>query len=366
MTGKNTFAKKILSIFMMIALAMPLTSCGVSSTTSTGEKLYVYNWGEYIDEEVIDIFEEETGIDVIYDTFQTNEEMYPIIQAGAIVYDVVCPSDYMIEKMAVNGLLQELDFSLIPNYANIDPKYIEKSQAFDPENKYSVPYCWGTVGILYNTSLVPEEDIPTSWTDLWDEKYKDEILMQDSVRDTFMVGEMILGYDVNTTDEGELRETLELLQSQKHLVQAYVVDQVRDKMLGGEAAMAVIYSGELLYLQEEAEAAELDFELKCVLPQEGSSLWFDNWVIPANAQNVEAAHKWIDFLCRADIAKQNFEYITYATPNRAGYELLDEEVQQNKDVFPDDEDLAKCTPFAYLGEEGDELCDELWKELKSY
>lgn len=360
------------------ALVLTLASCGGSSSGSASadasgsaassdgdDVVYVYNWGEYIGENVAEEFTEKTGIKVVYDTFETNEEMLPIIEAGAVKYDVVCPSDYIIQKMIENDDIQPLDFSKIPNYQNIDPKYIEKSKGFDPENKYSVPYCWGTVGILYNTSMVDEADYPTSWAALWNPKYKNNILMQDSVRDAFMVGEELLGFDINTTDRSELEQVRDKLIEQKPLVQAYVVDQVRDKMIGGEAALAVIYSGEMLYIQQEVEASGEDYELKYVIPEEGSNVWIDSWVIPKNAEHVDAAHKWIDFMCDAEIAKENFEYITYPTPNKAAFDLLDPEYQNNKALFPDDAALAKCDVYRYLGAEGDALYDEMWKEVKA-
>ena len=189
--------------------------------------------------------------------------------------------------------------------------------------------------------------------------------MQDSVRDAFMVAQKSLGYSLNSTDPGELSEAKDLLLLQKPLVQAYVVDQVRDKMLSGEAAVGVIYSGELLYLQEEAESLNLDFTLQYVLPEEGTNLWIDSWVIPWNARNKENAEKWINFLCRPDIAKKNFEYITYATPNEAAFRLLDPEYQQNTDVFPDTSTLTTSEVYRYLGTEADDLYNALWKEVKS-
>ncbi|MBQ7795483.1 MAG: extracellular solute-binding protein [Lachnospiraceae bacterium] len=350
-----------------------LIVCGISYTTyrhfdnSNSDELYVYNWGEYIDESVIEQFEEETGIKVTYDMFETNEEMYPIIEAGAVQYDVVCPSDYMIQKMRENDLLMELNLENIPNLEYIDQTYLEKSQSFDPQNKYSVPYTWGTVGIIYNTKRLEELGIepPTKWSDLWDPRYKGEILMQDSVRDAFMVALKMQGHSLNSTDMTELEDAKNLLLDQKPLVQAYVVDQVRDKMLNGEAAVGVIYSGELLYLQEEAELLELDYELKYVIPEEGSNVWIDAWVIPYNAQNKENAEKWIDFLCRPEIALKNFEYITYATPNIGAFEMLDEETQNNKSVFPDDELLESCEVYQYLGTEADDMYSALWKEIKA-
>ena len=328
-------------------------------------ELYVYNWGEYIDESVIEDFEKETGIHVVYDLFETNEEMYPVIEAGGVAYDVVCPSDYMIQKMIENDLLAEIDFDNIPNIDQIDPEYMERSKAFDPENKYSVPYTWGTVGILYNDKRLEELGVepPDSWLDLWDERLAGEILMQDSVRDAFMCALKPLGYSLNSTDPNELEQARDMLIAQKPLVQAYVIDQVRDKMLGEEAAVGVIYSGEMLYLQELAEGK--DFNLEYVIPKEGTNLWIDSWVIPKNAKNKENAEKWIDFLCRPDIAKRNFEYITYATPNRGAFELLDEDLQQNKAVFPDWDSLENAEVYQYLGEEADSLYNELWKEVKS-
>ncbi|MDO5416042.1 MAG: extracellular solute-binding protein, partial [Lachnospiraceae bacterium] len=331
------------------------------------DELYVYNWGEYIDEEVVSMFEEETGIKVTYDMFETNEEMYPIIEAGAVRYDVVCPSDYMIQKMVENDMLAEINFENVPNISQINPVYMEMSKAFDPQNLYSVPYCWGTVGILYNSQRLEELGVepPDSWADLWDPALSGEILMQDSVRDAFMVALKKLGYSMNTTNRDELEAAKQLLIDQKPLVQAYVIDQVRDKMLGGEAAVGVIYSGEMLYLQEEAEALELDFDLEYVLPKEGTNLWLDSWVIPQNAQNKENAEKWINFLCRPDIALRNFEYITYPTPNQGAFELLDEETQENKAVFPDLDTLDNSEVFLYLGDEEDAVYNALWKEVKS-
>lgn len=367
--AKDLRLQKIKHSFLAVTSVFVIGLVGFTTyqkfALNSSNELYVYNWGEYIDEEVIELFEEETGIQVTYDLFETNEEMYPVIEAGAVQYDVVCPSDYMIQKMAENGLLAELNYDNIPNISQINPVYLEKSRGFDPENKYSVPYCWGTVGILYNTSMVALEDVPDEWSDLWDEKFKGEILMQDSVRDAFMVALKSLGYSMNTTDETQLQEAKNLLIQQKPLVQAYVIDQVRDKMLGGEAAIGVIYSGEMLYLQEEAERLNLDFDLEYVIPKEGTNIWIDSWVIPSNAKNKKNAEKWINFLCRPDIAKRNFEYITYATPNQGAFELLEEETRNNKAVFPDPDALDNCEVFQYLGDEDDARYNELWKEVKS-
>ena len=373
--------KKVFAISMagLTAASALLSGCGASGNTGAsgtdsaasgsadGSELYVYNWGEYIDEDVISQFEEETGITVVYDLFETNEEMYPVIEAGAVNYDVVCPSDYMIQKMRENDLLAELNFDNIPNIDQIDPAYMEMSQAFDPENKYSVPYCWGTVGILYNTKLLDELGVPapTKWADLWDERLSGEILMQDSVRDAFMVALKKDGYSMNSESKDELEQAKQELIDQKPLVQAYVIDQVRDKMIGGEAAVGVIYSGEMLYIQDEVANLGLDYDLEYVIPEEGTNLWLDSWVIPKNAKNKENAEKWIDFMCRPEIAKANFEYITYPTPNKGAFELLDEEMQNNKAVFPDINSLKNSEVYKYLGDETDAVYNELWKEVKA-
>ena len=324
----------------------------------TKEKLIVYNWGEYMDPDVITLFEEETGIDVVYEEFETNEIMYPKISSGAIAYDLVCPSDYMIQRMRENDLLAKINFDNIPNIKNIGKDYLERSKEFDPENKYSVPYCWGTVGILYNKTMVDEPI--DSWSVLWDEKYKDNILMQDSVRDAFGVALKYLGYSLNSTDLDELNEAKDLLTRQKPLVQAYVIDQVRDKMIGNEAAIGVIYSGEAIYTQQENP------NLEYVIPKEGSNLWIDSWVIPKNAEHKENAEKFINFLCRPDIALMNFEYITYSTPNTAARELIeDESIRNSKIAFPDLSTVPNLETFQYLGTKNDEVYNELWNKVKS-
>ena len=351
--------KKFICLILSAMLTASLLSgCGGGSTGENGE-VYVYNWGEYIDPDTLKMFEEETGIKVIYDEFETNEIMYPKVEAGASVYDVVCPSDYMIQKMIDNGLLSELNFDNMPNAKeNIGAQYYEQASEFDPGNKYCVPYCWGTVGILYNTTMVDEP--VTSWSILWDEKYGDSILMQDSVRDAFMVALKLNGYSMNTVDVAELEAARNSLIAQKPLVQAYVVDQVRDKMIGGEAALGVIYSGEAIYTQRENP------DLEYVVPNEGTNVWIDGWVIPANAANKENAEKFIDFMCRGDIALMNFEYITYSTPNTAAQALIeDEDIRNSKIAFPDLSQFTGLETFHYLGEDGDTLYNNYWKEVKS-
>ncbi|GFI04775.1 MAG: ABC transporter substrate-binding protein [Lachnospiraceae bacterium] len=350
--------KKIVCSVLVICtvLSSLLTGCG-SSGGENGEVI-VYNWGEYIDPETISMFEEETGIKVVYDEFETNEIMYPKVEAGATAYDVICPSDYMIQKMIDHDLLAEINFDNIPNITNIGQQYFDQSKEFDPENKYSVPYCFGTVGILYNKTMV---DGPIdSWSVLWDEKYADNILMQDSVRDAFMVSLKLNNFSMNTLDESELEIAKNALIDQKPLVQAYVIDQVRDKMIGGEAAIGVIYSGEAIYTQRE------NADLEYVIPKEGTNVWIDSWVIPKNAPNKDNAEAFINFMCREDIALMNFEYITYSTPNTAAQALIeDEDIRNSKIAFPDLDQYENLETFKYLGAEGDTLYNELWKEVKS-
>ncbi len=351
--------KKLLALLLCGVTCMSLlTGCG-SSGGENGE-VYVYNWGEYIDPETITMFEEETGIKVIYDEYETNEIMYPKVEAGASTYDVICPSEYMIQKMLDNDMLQELNFDNMPNAkANIGAQYYDQLKAFDPENKYVVPYCWGTVGILYNTTMVSEP--VTSWSILWDEKYADSILMQDSVRDAFMIPLKLNGYSMNSVNPDELEIAKNALIAQKPIVQAYVVDQVRDKMIGGEAALGVIYSGEAIYTQRENP------DLEYVIPEEGTNVWIDGWVVPKNAPNKENAEKFIDFMCRADIALMNFDYITYSTPNDAARALIeDEDIKNSEIAFPDLSQYNNLEFFNYLGAEGDELYNSLWKEVMSH
>ena len=333
---------------------IPILTCGGEN----GEVI-VYNWGEYLDPDTLELFEEETGIKVVYDEFETNEIMYPKVESGAASYDVVCPSDYMISKMIENDMLFPLNFDNIPNAKkNIGAQYFEQSKAFDPGNQYAVPYCWGTVGILYNKTMV-EEPI-SSWAQLWDEKYADNILMQDSVRDAFMVAQKKNGFSMNTLDASELDTAKNDLIEQKPLVQAYVIDQVRDKMIGGEAAIGVIYSGEAIYTQRENP------DLEYVIPKEGTNVWIDSWVILKDAPNKENAEKFIDFMCRDDIALKNFEYITYSTPNDAARALIEDESIKNSPIaFPDLSQYENLETYIYLGEEGDSLYNTLWKEVKS-
>ena len=344
----------------IVLLAILLISFSLISgcSKSSGEKVFVYNWGEYIDPDVLDQFEDETGIKVVYEEFEQNEDMYAKIKANAIQYDVVCPSDYMIQKMIEEDLLAEINFDHVTNFSNIDPTNLKSAQSFDVDNKYSVPYCWGTLGILYNKTMVDEPI--DSWSAIFDEKYSGNILMIDSVRDAFGIALKYLGYDLNSTDEAQLEEAKQLLQAQYPLVQAYVIDQVRDKMIGGEAALGVIYSGEAIYTQRENP------DLEYVVPKEGSNVWIDAWVIPKNCRDKENAEAFINFMCRADIALKNFEYITYSTPNKAAREMItDTSIKNSSVAFPDQSVLDRCTTFRYLGGEIESLYNDKWNEVKS-
>lgn len=350
--------KKLIALACITATTVAaLSGCG--SSESTNGEVIVYNWGEYIDPDVLEMFEEETGIKVVYDEYETNETMYPKVEAGAAQYDLVCPSDYMIDKMIEKGLVQELNFDNIPNAKQyIGEQYYEQSKEFDPENKYSIPYCWGTVGILYNQTMVSEPI--TSWDVLWDSQYENNILMQDSVRDAFMVALKRNGNSMNSTNDAELKAAKDSLIEQKPLVQAYVVDQVRDKMIGNEAAIGVIYSGEAIYTQRE------NSDLVYVIPEEGTNVWIDSWVMLKDAPNKENAEKFLDFLCRPEIALKNFEYITYSTPNTGAQELIeDEDIKNSPIAFPDLSQYDNIETFQYLGEDFDEKLNELWKQVKS-
>lgn len=327
--------------------------------TKHSNQVFVYNAGEYIDPEVITMFQEETGIEVVYDEFETNEIMYAKIAADPSAYDVLCPSDYMIAKLISQNMLEPLDFAMLPNsMEHIGQQYYESSESFDPGNQYAVPYMWGTIGILYNKNMV--DDPVTSWDILWDKKYEGEILMQDSIRDAFMIPLARRGFSINSTDPAEIEIATQDLIEQSPLVQAYVVDQVRDKMIGNEAALGVIYSGEAIFTQRENP------DLEYVIPDEGSNVWIDAWVITKAARNKENAQAWIDFLSRPDIALMNFDFITYSTPNVTAQEMIeDEDIRNSNIAFPDESILERCDTFDYLGEEADRLYSEAWKKVKS-
>ena len=347
---------KILALVLVSCLALGVAGCGGGDKKE--EVVYVYSWGDYLDPETLKIFEKETGIHVILDEYDTNESMYPRVAEGAVHYDVLCPSDYMIQKLISNNLLQPLDFNKLPDAKkNIGEEFFKQSESFDPGNKFAVPYCWGTVGIIYDKTKVT--DPVDSWNILWNEKYKGQILMQDSARDAMMIPLKLMGRSMNETDKNVLTEAQAMLVKQKPLVQAYVVDEVKEKLIGSEAAMGVVFSGEaLIVLRENPNMA-------FAIPKEGTNFWIDGWVITKDAQNVDNAHKFIDFMCRPDIAVMNFDYLGYSTPNTAVKELEeDEDIKNSPIAFPSPETYAGQETYQYLGNEMDEYYNSLWMKVK--
>ena len=347
--------KKLLLMAACLGAMFAFTACG---SKDDGNTLTVLNYGKYIESSVLDAFEEETGIHVNYEEYVNPEEMYTKYKSGAIDYDVICTSDYMVERLINEGEAKEINFDKIPLSKNLDDSYFEFSKAFDPENKYSMPYFFGTVGILYNKNKVDANDVK-SWDILWNKKYKDQIIMEDSVRDTFVPALKRLGFSSNSTDKKELETALDQLIEQKPLVYSYLVDESADEVVAGNASMALVYSGEAAYA--ESLSKDLDYSV----PTEGSNMWIDSWMIAKTCKNQENAEKFLDFLCREDIAMKNFEYVYYATPNKTVYDKLDKETQENKTIFPDEETLNNCEIFRYLDEDSIALYNKLWKELKS-
>lgn len=342
--------KAPLLIALIVSVAFSIVGCDQDKPT-----LNVYNWGDYIDPEVIEQFEEEFNVKVNYDTFATNEDMYVSIAKGGTSYDVAFPSDYMIERMIAEGLLAKIDKNNIPNLKHIDEDFLDLD--FDPNNEYSVPYMWGTVGIIYNKKMVDDE--VDSWDILWDEKYKGQILMLDSQRDSIGVALKKLGYSMNTRNLDELEEAKEELIKQKPLVYAYVGDEVKELMVAEEAALAVVWSGDAVAMMRENE--NLDY----VIPKEGSNIWFDNMVIPKNAQNKELAEEFINFMNRPEIAAKNAEYIGYSTPNAAARELLPDYMKNSRVAYPSDEDIENTEIFLDV-KDMLTIYDEIWLEIKSY
>ena len=337
-----------LCVFSIVALA------GCGGEKKAERQLKVYNWGDYIDPEVLKDFEKETGIKVIYDTFATNEDMYVKIKSGGSDYDVAIPSDYMIKRMINEDLLEKIDYHNVSNYKNIADKF--KNLAFDAQNEYSVPYMWGTVGIIYNKTMVKEP--VDSWGILWDPKYQKQILMVDSPRDSIGVTLKYLGYSLNTDKDNEIEAAKLKLIEQKPLVLAYVVDEVKDKMIAGEAAMAVVWSGDAMFMKEKNP------DLAYVIPKEGTNLWFDSIVIPKSAKHKKEAEEFINYLSRPDVAQKNVEYIGYATPIPEAQKNLSEEVQQDIAAYPSDELLVHTEVFDDLAKNLVKY-DKAWTEIKA-
>lgn len=324
-----------------------------------GIEIDVYNWGEYVANDSVNFldvnedFEALTGIKVNYTLFSSNEELYTKLRSGGTNYDVIVPSDYMIGKMIKEGMLQKLDFENIPNYKYIDEKY--KNANFDPKNEYSVPMYWGVVGIIYNTTMVDEEDL-TGWNILWNEKYADNILMFSNSRDAFALSLLDLGYDFNTTSEAEIEEAAGHLRAQKPLVQAYVMDEIYDKMEGGEAAVAPYYNGDAVLMMDVNE--DLDFFIP-----ENTSIFIDSMCIPTGAQNKEAAEMYINYMCESTVAAANSYYVGYSTPHMGAMELLDEELVENEIAYPDDELIGSLNALLTLPAETSALTDGLWTDI---
>lgn len=367
--------KKILSlllaIFLILMTGMPAYAYHEAEGYTTqvedeeyykkfygqGIEINVCNWGEFLANDSVNFldvnedFEELTGIKVNYSLFSTNEELYAKLRAGATSYDIIVPSDYMIGRMINEDMLLKLDFDNIPNYANVDETY--KNMNFDPDNEYSVPLFWGVVGIIYNTTMVDEEDLEEEWDIFWNEKYADNMLMFGNSRDAFAIALMDLGYSYNTTNEAELEAASERLKEQKPLVQAYVMDEIYDKMEGEEAAIAPYYNGDAVLMMDTNE--DLDF----YLPEE-TSLFIDSMCIPSTAKNKEAAELYINYMCEATIAAANSYYVGYSTPIHAAYELLDEDLQESEVAYPDVEILEGLDSFMTLPEETSLVVDNYW------
>lgn len=357
-------AKPLILVLVLAMLAMSMVACsgnggesGEPAAESKGS-ITVFNWYDYIDEAVLSQFTKETGYDVKYVCFTTNEEMYAKLSAGGGSYDVIFPSDYIIERMIKEGGLVKLDKSLIPNFENV----IEwlKTPGYDPNSEYSVPYMWGTVGILYNTDLVSEEI--TSWTSMFDPQYKGGVFMMDSYRDSLMAALCMLGYDMNTKDEAQLTEAKDALiqQKQNGIVKGYLVDETKDKMINGEAAMALMWSGDALYSISENEGDNLRY----VVPSEGSNVWVDGMCIPAGSTNIEGAHAFINFLCGVDVARANMDYIYYSTPIQGVVDSMSEEELSNLTLNPTQDIIDRCN-FFHDTSEYSEMYEEIWVEIRN-
>lgn len=372
--------KKYLIIFLSILTLILCTSCETveeeteALTLSIEDTQYynqlkgqdisinVYNWGEYISDGsdgMIDVnteFTKLTGIDVNYSTYATNEELYAKLKGGGASYDVIIPSDYMISRMIKENMLQKLDLNNIPNLPNITDTFLYPE--YDPTNEYSVPYTWGTVGIIYDKTAVDETNF--GWEILWDERYKDQILMFDNPRDAFAVAELLLGYSLNTENPKEIEEAAEKLKEQKSLVQAYVMDEIFDKMGAGEAVLAPYYAGDAVTLMDEFE------NLGFVIPSSGTNLFVDAMCIPSSAKHKQAAEMYINFMCEPDIAYSTTSYIGYSTPNKRAILMLDDEVKNDGISYLDSEFLDENTEvFTNLSEETNNLMQLKWTEMKS-
>ena len=357
--------RRAVSLVLAALLTVPLAVGCLSPVAAAADEpvtINVYNWGQYIADgtdgylDVNAAFTEATGIQVNYMTYDTNESLYTKLKTGGSTYDIIIPSDYMAGRLIAEGLVQEIDYSNIPNYQYIDESY--KNTAYDPNNAYSVPYTWGTVGVIYNTKYVDEADVG-SWDLLWNEKYAGKILMFDNNRDAFAIAEASLGYSLNTTDEGELRAAADYLKEQKPLVQQYVMDQIFDKMIREEAWIAPYYAGDYLWMLDDNE------DLGFYFPEETFNMYIDCFMIPASAEHKAEAEAYINFLLDPEVCGQNLEYLGYSAPESAAKEHMDPEVAESEIAYPAPEILARSENFLYLPAETNQLMDSLWLEVKT-
>lgn len=352
--------KKKIAVLMALVLLLSFMAVGFSGCGSRGEYINVFNWGEYIDEELLDKFEEETGITVNYVTAATCEEMYAKVKNGGVAFDLVVPSDYMVSRMIEEGMLEPLNYDNIPNAKYVDENFLKPQ--YDPTGEYSMPYQWGTVGVIYNTDLVDESDIG-SWDILWNEKYDNQILMFDNSRDAMGIALKQLGYDYSTEDPDVLRQAADLLIKQKPLVQAYVMDQIFDKMESGEAAVAPYYTGDYYLMTDEISEGEAP--LGYFVPEEGSNWYVDAMCIPQGTQNKEGAEAFINFMLEPENMAQNTEWVCYSTAETAARELLPDYMRDNEDMYPEPEKLAEFEVYTNLKKDIRELYDQLWIEIMS-
>ena len=350
--------KRILSLFLALLLLGSVLPVGVLAAENN--VINVYNWGQYISDgtdgsiDVIAEFEKATGIHVNYVTFDSNETMYTKLKTGGSSYDVIIPSDYMIGRLIEEDMLEPLNFDNIPNYQYVDDSF--KNTAYDPENLYSVPYTWGTVGLIYNTKYVSNV---TSWKSLWDGTYTGKILMFDNCRDAFAIAELMLGYSLNSEDQAEFEDAAALLQEQKPLVQQYVMDQIFSKMEREEAWIAPYYAGDYLTMAEENP------DLAFCLPEEGFNLFIDAMCIPKGCTNKEGAEAFINFLCDPEISGRNLDYLGYSTPISAAKEYMDPEIAASEVAYPDAETLSRGSSFLALSTEATQRMDALWLQVKT-
>lgn len=335
-------------------MVLALTACG-GNQASAGE-VNVCNWGDYIDQDTVDAFEEETGIKVNYSTYSDNESLYSLLKNGSTDYDVICPSDYMISRLIAEDMLEPINFDNVPNIANLDEEF-RSGMTYDPEGAYSVPYLWGVVGIIYNTKLL--DYTPTSWDVLWDEDLAGQILMFDNSRDAIGIALKRLGYSYNTTNPDEITQAVDLLIEQKPLVQAYVMDQIFDKLEAGEAAVGPYYAGDAVVMMEENP------DLNCVYPEEGSNYYVDAWCIPKGAANKENAEAFINYMCNTEVMAANATYDTYAPPSSAARELLDDDLRSNELLYAPDDVRQRCEIYSNLPQDILDLYDSEWIRLKA-